>query len=114
MPTLSELAGAKSPPTDGLSFLPTLMSQPDQPQHAHLYWEFNGQVAVRQGKWKAYRTPKKDWQLYDLSVDIEEKNNVAAEHSEVLQDLITLADESHEPVKPGEIYDHELAKKDRH
>ena len=90
------------------------MQRPNQPQHSHLYWEYQNQRAVREGNWKAYRGAKSKWELYDLSVDIQEKHNVATKHLDVLQRLIAIAKEAHQPVKPGEVYDQKLAKKDRH
>ena len=56
MPTLAELTGTVLPEkTDGISFLPTLLSKKDQQAHDYLYWEFhelNGREALRSGKWK--------------------------------------------------------------
>ena len=114
MPTLAQLTDAECPPTDGVSFLPTLLGHGEQSKHAYLYWEFRGQVAVRKRNWKAYRAKKDEWELYDLSTDIEEKNDVAMEHPDMLQELITLAHKSHASVKPGKVYDRKLVEKDRH
>jgi hypothetical protein len=52
-----------------------------------LYWEFpNNSQSVRWGNWKAIR-PK--WnaklELYDLSKDISEKNDVAAQNPAVIE-----------------------------
>lgn len=112
MPTLADVAGADSPPTDGLSFLPTLSRSGDQAEHDFLYWEYVGQTAVRQSDWKAYQGKNGAWELYDLSRDIEEQDNVAATHPNKLQELIALAEGAHEPIRPGEIYDQELTDKD--
>ncbi|MEM7393257.1 MAG: arylsulfatase, partial [Verrucomicrobiota bacterium] len=113
MPTLAGLTKADCPKTDGLSFLPTLMGQEDQQQHDHLYWEYGNQTAVRKNRWKAYKGRKGPWELYDLSKDIEEQNNIASDHPETLQELMALAEAAHEPVRPGEVYDRELIEKDR-
>jgi len=41
--------------------------------------------AVRMGKWKAVRHKSNvPFELYDLSSDIGEKNNIAAEHPEIV------------------------------
>ncbi len=112
MPTLAAISGADCPPTDGLSILPTLTGQGEQEQHDYLYWEYVGQTAVREGNWKAYRGKKGDWELYDLSSEVEELDNVAGDHPDVLNRLIALAKEAHEPIQPGEIYDRELTDKD--
>ena len=113
MPTLAELTQAASPETDGLSFLPTLLTKPGQQTHSHLYWEYGNQTAVRMNQWKAFRGKSRAWELYDLSKDIEEKHNVASDHADTLNCLIALAEEAHEPIKRGEVYDREIIEKDR-
>ncbi|MEM1443397.1 MAG: arylsulfatase [Verrucomicrobiota bacterium] len=111
MPTLAALSGAECPKTDGISFLPTLTGEGEQGNHEYLYWEYRGQTAVRRGNWKAYRA-KGDWELYDLSEDVEELKDVAKEHPEQVAELVALAEEAHEPAQGGEIYDRELTEKD--
>jgi len=115
MPTLADLAGAKAPAdTDGVSIAPTLLGQGTQKTHEYLYWELGVQTAVRMGNWKAYRPkPKAEWELYDLSRDIEEKENVAAKHPEVLDRMKRFAEEAHTPFETGEIFDEALVDKDR-
>ena len=85
LPTACELAGIKPPEDiDGISYLPTLLGK-KQTKHDHLYWQSGtAKVAVRKGRWKAVRVGKTgSLELYDLSKDIGEKNNVAAVHPEV-------------------------------
>lgn len=93
MPTLAELTGAAHPEAiDGISYLPTLTGKGKQAQHEYLYWEFHekgGRIAFRQGKWKAVKYnylkhPEAPFELYDLSADVGETNNLAAEHPELL------------------------------
>jgi arylsulfatase A-like enzyme len=112
MPTLAAISNAECPKTDGLSFLPTLTGKGGQEQHNYLYWEYLGQTAVREGSWKAYRKGKGDWELYDLSKDVEELDDVAADYPEVIKRLIGLAEDAHEPIRPGEIHDSALTEKD--
>ncbi len=87
LPTLAELAGV-SPPEDidGVSVVPSLLSQP-QPklEDRPLYWEFtlggDFKQAARRGKWKAVRQAHDaPIELYDLSEDIGEQNDIAADH----------------------------------
>ncbi|MGY8659430.1 MAG: arylsulfatase [Verrucomicrobiales bacterium] len=113
MPTLSDISGAECPETDGLSLVPTLTGKGEQKQHDHLYWEYTGQTAVRMKNWKAYKAKKSDWKLFDLSKDIEEKNDLAANRPEILKKLIGLAQSSHQSIKPGEIHHRDLIEKDR-
>ena len=113
MPTLAELTNTTCPKTDGISFLPTLLGKTDQESHQYLYWEYGLQRAVRMKQWKAYLSGQGDWELYDLSQDIEEKHNVASEHPGILQQLVGYAEDAHEPVRPGEVYDRAVIQKDR-
>ncbi|MFT5884136.1 MAG: arylsulfatase A-like enzyme [Arcticibacterium sp.] len=101
-PTLAELTQA-SPKTslDGLSFLPSLLDK-EQAEHPFLYWEFpesGGQQALRMGKWKAVRQNIKkgelDIELYNLETDLQEQNNVASEHPELIEKIKTIFLEEH-------------------
>lgn len=86
LPTACELAGAQPPRgIDGISYAPTLLGKPgEQTKHEYLYWRQGGVEAVRAGKWKAVRPGKgKPVQLYDLSTDIGEANDLAAGHSDI-------------------------------
>ena len=113
MPTLAELANASSPKTDGLSFLPTLLGKSGQRSHAYLYWEYRNQTAVRMQQWKACRGGNGDWELYDLSNDVQEKSNIAADRPDILKQLIGYAEDAHEPVKKGQVFDRAVIQKDR-
>jgi arylsulfatase len=110
MPTLAEVAGV-SPPDDidGISFLATLLGQPQQqPQHEFLYWEFpgyGGQQAVRTGRWKAVRQnmlrrtnpDPLAIELYDLDADLGESQDVAAEHPEIVDRMRAVMEAEHTP-----------------
>ena len=112
MPTLAAAGNAKCPPTDGLSFLPTLTGNGNQASHNYLYWEYLGQTAVRKENWKAYKKQRGKWQLYNLAKDPEEKMDVSNGHPTLLKELVTLAETSHKPIHRGEIYDQRLVTKD--
>ena len=99
MPTVAELAGIKAPENiDGISFLPTLLNKGQQKEHEYLYWEFHekgGRKALRKGDWKLVQNNISDpgkttTELYDLSKDIGEKNNLAKKHPEIVKELIKL------------------------
>jgi arylsulfatase A-like enzyme len=92
MPTCADIAGIKlTNETDGISFLPELLGEEGQKQHEYLYWEFHekgGRLAVRMGNWKGvqYEVAKggKSLELYDLTKDVGEENDIASEHPEVV------------------------------
>ena len=114
MPTLADIAKTDAPETDGITILPTLLSKDRQKNHDYMYWEYYKQTALRMGQWKLYRKDKKSsWELYDLSNDIEELNDVSDKNPDILKQMIALTEEAHEPIRPGIIYDKELALKDR-
>ena len=96
LPTAAELAGIDVPAgIDGISLLPTLLGNGLQKQHDYLYWETDGKSgwqALRKGKWKAHLQHVGDpartkFELYDLSSDIAEENDVSAAHPEVTREM---------------------------
>jgi arylsulfatase A-like enzyme len=106
MATVSDLAGVDAPENlDSISFVPAIMGKGDtaaQRQHEHLYWEFyeqGGKQAVRSGNWKAIRMPWKTGktQLYDLSADIGERNDVATQHPDRVSELEAMMESEHVP-----------------
>jgi arylsulfatase len=54
--------------------------------------------AVRAGKWKAVRRePGRDLEIYDLEMDIEETNNIAQQHPEVVERMEAILQKAHVP-----------------
>ena len=64
-------------------------------------------------QWKAYRGGNGEWEMYDLSNDIEEKSNIASNHPDILAQLIGYAEDAHEPVKRRQVFDRTVIQKDR-
>jgi len=100
IPTLMELAGADAPrDIDGISFADGLKGGefPERP----IFWHFPHYTnqggrpsgAMRDGDWllvELYDENKAE--LYDLSVDLEEKNDVADQNTEVLNSMRSALD----------------------
>jgi arylsulfatase A-like enzyme len=89
MPTAAELAGTRpTQSTNGISMVKALLDQP-QEDHEYLYWEYlvggESRQAVRIGDWKAVRYGfNQPTELYDLSVDIGEKNDIASDYPDIV------------------------------
>ncbi|MCL6274836.1 arylsulfatase [Muricauda sp. 2012CJ35-5] len=104
MPTLCEVAGIEAPnEIDGISFLPELLGK-KQPEHDYLYWEFpsyKGQQAVRIGDWKGIRKNIFEGnlkiELYNLKTDIEEQNDLAQQHPEIVERIEDIMKREHVP-----------------
>ncbi len=96
-PTLCDLAGIEAPQNlDGISVLPTILSQ-KQTQRDHLYWEFHSpfQQAVRMGDWKGIRFGTMEpVELYNLAKDFSESKNVASKHSDIVEKMIEIMNNS--------------------
>lgn len=92
LPTAAEVTGQHiSGPTDGISMVPVLTGKGVQKEHDFLYWEFHEggtKQAVRMGKWKGIRFGTNEpLELYDLSTDLHEDKNVAAQNTEVVKKI---------------------------
>lgn len=68
-------------PLAGKSLRPVLEGKPRE-GHESLCWATSGHQAVRMGQWKIVSPPKSAWELYDLSQDRAETQNLANEHPE--------------------------------
>jgi arylsulfatase A-like enzyme len=100
MPTLVELSGAKYPaefgghailPMEGRSIVPAFADQPVR--RDALYWEHEGNRAVRMGDLKLVSLAGQPWELYDMSKDRVELNDLAASSPEKVKQLRTMWDE---------------------
>jgi arylsulfatase A-like enzyme len=107
-PTVLQLAGVAHPGTEykgrevapvrGRSLLPYLSGEADTVHDdvTATGWELFGRRAIRQGDWKAIHLPEPygpgAWQLYDLSADPGEIDDLAASHPNKLAELLVLWD----------------------
>jgi arylsulfatase len=88
--------------TDGVSFLPTLLGKNQRETHEYLYWEipeYGGQQAVRIGNYKAIRKNifegNLEVELYDLSSDIQESQNLADQYPEIIKQVEGILEREH-------------------
>ncbi len=80
------LAGAR---LDGVNLLPFLKGENKGAPHDRLFWRYADRnlFAVREGNWKLVRSKTPAAQLFDLSADIGERNDLAAQHPDVVKRL---------------------------
>lgn len=101
MPTCIALAGAEYPSTynghsikplaaEGRSLLPLISGEGEWNGERTLFWEHENGRAVRVGNWKMTSLRNGGWQLFDLSTDYSETNNVAAEYPDKVREMKTL------------------------
>lgn len=102
MPTLAAVAGAqKHLPhnINGINILPLLYGKEMDTDNRLLYWEFPGkQRAARRGDWKAVSVKAgAPLELYNISKDMEEKNNLASQYPEMVAEFDREMKEQHHP-----------------
>lgn len=106
LPTIAELI--KNPLADSLeingeSFFNSLIGKKNPlSKDRSLYWEFYERgfdQAARKGNWKAVKRSKNEnkLELYNLSVDIAEANNVAERYPKIAQEMKELLNKNHKP-----------------
>jgi arylsulfatase A-like enzyme len=101
LPTCVELAGTKMPAgfqSDGHSLV-TQLKGGTAPKRDYFYWELHEGPfiqAVRFGDWKAVRNgPGKPLELYDLKTDSGEKQDLAAQHPNLVAQAETFLKAAH-------------------
>jgi arylsulfatase A-like enzyme len=94
MATLVDIAGADYPaeyagraitPMEGCSLMTTFDNR-ELPAR-DLFWEHEGNCAVRRGPWKLVKEYPKDWELYNMLDDRTELNNLAAAEPGLVDEL---------------------------
>jgi arylsulfatase A-like enzyme len=90
-------AGVTAPKqVEGVDLIPYLTGENEGTPHETLFWRQGGRTALRHGDWKLVRMGgkfapgKAKWELYDLSKDISEENNLAAAEPGRLAELVEL------------------------
>lgn len=108
LPTFLALAGTGHPgthyrgneilPMKGKSLVPLLSGETEEvhPEDGYTGWELYGHRSIRHGDWKIVWDPRDEddakWRLYNLTDDLEERNDLAAENPGKLAEMLTLWD----------------------
>ncbi|MCB1094650.1 MAG: arylsulfatase [Verrucomicrobiae bacterium] len=83
--------GAPIHPMEGVSLLPLITGKGDWQRTQPLFWEHEGNRAVRDGKWKLVATMAKgEWELYDIERDRTETTDLASQNPERVRAMATL------------------------
>ncbi len=98
MPTCLEIANIQFPkeyknnaiiPMEGMSILPAFDGKPIN--RGPIFWEHEGNGAMRDGKWKLVRTNVKTgdgpWELYDMERDRTETTNLAGKYPQRVKEM---------------------------
>ncbi|MBP7658974.1 MAG: arylsulfatase [Burkholderiaceae bacterium] len=94
MATILDITGTAYPatfegrpidPIEGQSLLPVFAQ--DGATRAPMFWEHEGNAAVRIGQWKLVKRYPRPWELYDLEADRTELHDLAVQHPERVADM---------------------------
>jgi arylsulfatase A-like enzyme len=95
MATVVGVTGAKYPrefkgqsihPMEGVSLLPAFAGRA-RTRTQPIFWEHEGNRAIRSGKWKLVSKYLDGWELYDMTADRVERNDLAAKHPDLVRKL---------------------------
>ena len=75
----NEYKGRPNQPPEGESFLPVLQGRPWQRERP-VFWEHEGNRAVRDGRWKLVNRHPRAWELYDMVEDRTELIDLSSEN----------------------------------
>ncbi|WP_418319971.1 arylsulfatase [Piscinibacter sakaiensis] len=80
-----ELNGQTIEPLEGQSLRPTFGG--DAIERGPMFWEHEGNAAVRIGKWKLVKRYPQPWELYDMDADRTELLDLATEHPQRVAEM---------------------------
>ena len=96
MATIVDATGATYPSSfegravdalEGQSLLPVFAKDATGEDRRPMYWEHEGNAAVRIGKWKLVKRYPRAWELYDMDADRTELHDLAAREPERVQQM---------------------------
>ena len=104
LPTVVAVGGGELPkdrPIDGVDLMPHLTGQKTSAPHQCLVWRQGERHAVRMGDWKLLVEDGGQAQLYDLSKDIGESNDLAAKNPDKVKELSAAFDKWNAEMVPA-------------
>ncbi len=88
VPYPSEYQGHAIQPSEGYSLVPTFSD--GSFEREVLYWEHEGNKAVRKGEWKLVCRYPGDWELYNMASGRTETQDLSTQHPEIVEELSAL------------------------
>jgi len=85
----SKYKGVATPSLEGQSFLRAL-SDDNTKRGKAIFWEHQGNKAVRDGKWKLVYRHGGDWELFDMETDRTELHNLAPKKKRRVKQMIAI------------------------
>jgi arylsulfatase A-like enzyme len=85
------MGGSATLPLEGESLLPIFEGE-NRPDRSPIFWEHEGNRAVRQDEWKLVALQGQAWELYNMKSDRTELTNLAAIYPEKVKEMSSLYD----------------------
>lgn len=82
----TEYKGNKIQSIEGVSLTPTFTGKSINRKYP-IFWEHEGNKAIREGKWKLVAERSEKWQLYDLETDRTELHDLSIQYPTIAADL---------------------------
>ncbi|HEX2541279.1 MAG TPA: arylsulfatase [Caldimonas sp.] len=101
MATILDVTGAAYPtqrqgravaPIEGQSLVPVFRGDEALADRPPMFWEHEGNAAVRTGPWKLVKRYPRDWELYDMAEDRTELNDLASLEPDRVREMASLYD----------------------
>ena len=82
----SEVAGESIKPMEGVSLRPAFAGE-SLNRPGPIFWEHEGNRAVRSGKWKLVAKENRPWELYDMEADRTEMHDLSTTQADTVKEL---------------------------
>ena len=83
----SEVAGQTITPMEGRTLRPAFSGAPIAEAPRPIFWEHEGNRAIRLGQWKLVSKFPGGWELYDIAADRAEQHDISAKYPERVREM---------------------------